>query len=543
MGNEKSHRRNSGCGLTPGRHVFIIAGLLMIMGVQTVMSQTITVDYSSQTGTPKYRASGFIYGLSEDGTQPPQNLQGDIKVKYFRAGGAQLGCPNGGYVNGDYARRWNSVKAYYARAKAIGATLILLCHDLWGVDLVCSVPRYPGDNGNWTEYANFMNQVLNDAKAAGMTGTDVQWDIWNEPDCCGFWDPNRSQSQYLEMWKRGFQMIRSALPNAVIVGPSTSGQPNTGWAWFNTYLDYIKSNNVIPNIMCWHDLGGGDPYAHLNTLKGMLSSRGISVQDYQVNEYGGTSDQGPADSAWYIARLERGSIAGARANWGMYGGLYDTQGELVVNSGGYKPLGAWWVYKRYADMTGTLVSVTGAASIDGVASSDAGANKSIILLGSHGTSGNVTVTARNLPSYLTQTGQVRAIVERMPQTNGSPVTAPTVVSDQIVSVSGNQVNVTISWSSAEDAYAITLSSTGSVVTPVPTAVPTAVPTPQTNLGDVNSSGSIDIVDALLIAQYYVGLAPQGFNAANADVTRDGSIDIVDALRIAQCYVGLASCSF
>ncbi len=78
-------------------------------------------------------------------------------------------------------------------------------------------------------------------------------------------------------------------------------------------------------------------------------------------------------------------------------------------------------------------------------------------------------------------------------------------------------------------------------TTAPTAVPTALPTatPSTGLlGDVNSNGTIDIVDALLTAQYYVGLNPTGFNTANADVTRDGNIDIVDALRIAQYYVGL-----
>ncbi len=83
-------------------------------------------------------------------------------------------------------------------------------------------------------------------------------------------------------------------------------------------------------------------------------------------------------------------------------------------------------------------------------------------------------------------------------------------------------------------------------TPAPTAVPTATPTvgptnpPTGTLGDVNASGTIDIVDALLTAQYYVGLAPASFVAANADVNCDGSVDIIDALRIAQYYVGLVT---
>jgi len=50
-------------------------------------------------------------------------------------------------------------------------------------------------------------------------------------------------------------------------------------------------------------------------------------------------------------------------------------------------------------------------------------------------------------------------------------------------------------------------------------------------GDVNSSDGINIVDALLIAQYYVGLDPVNFDQNAADVNDDGSINIVDALLI------------
>ncbi|MBN2444934.1 MAG: hypothetical protein JXJ04_26505, partial [Spirochaetales bacterium] len=49
----------------------------------------------------------------------------------------------------------------------------------------------------------------------------------------------------------------------------------------------------------------------------------------------------------------------------------------------------------------------------------------------------------------------------------------------------------------------------------------------------------DIVDALLIAQHYVGLSPI-INTAVADVDCNGSIDIVDAMLVAQYYVGIIS---
>jgi hypothetical protein len=63
------------------------------------------------------------------------------------------------------------------------------------------------------------------------------------------------------------------------------------------------------------------------------------------------------------------------------------------------------------------------------------------------------------------------------------------------------------------------------------------------VGDVNESGTIDIVDALLVARYSVGIQLSNFNSAYADVDRNGSVNIVDALYIAQCYVGLRTCNF
>lgn len=57
-------------------------------------------------------------------------------------------------------------------------------------------------------------------------------------------------------------------------------------------------------------------------------------------------------------------------------------------------------------------------------------------------------------------------------------------------------------------------------------------------GDVNLNGSVDIIDALMIAQYAVGSIPEGFNVLVADVDNNGNINIVDALMVAQYYVGI-----
>jgi beta-glucosidase len=75
-------------------------------------------------------------------------------------------------------------------------------------------------------------------------------------------------------------------------------------------------------------------------------------------------------------------------------------------------------------------------------------------------------------------------------------------------------------------------------TPPPTTVPTQPPSDTP--GDVNNNGTIDIVDALLVAQFYVGLDPSNFDSSKADANCNGSIDIMDALLIAKYYIGLIS---
>ena len=60
---------------------------------------------SSAQGAPTYLASGFIYGIAQDGSQPPNTMLTGIQVKGLRVGGAQTGCPP------NYTTRFNAVKA------------------------------------------------------------------------------------------------------------------------------------------------------------------------------------------------------------------------------------------------------------------------------------------------------------------------------------------------------------------------------------------------------------------------------------------------
>jgi hypothetical protein len=88
---------------------------------------------------------------------------------------------------------------------------------------------------------------------------------------------------------------------------------------------------------------------------------------------------------------------------------------------------------------------------------DSAARKSIAVLGARasGAEGTVAVRYNNMPAFLASSGSVNVLIERMPSTNAL-VSAPTVVANTRVTVTGGTFAVTINWTNFNDAYAITL---------------------------------------------------------------------------------------
>ncbi|GAA0412425.1 RICIN domain-containing protein [Microbispora corallina] len=463
----------------------LAAASVVAAGPAQAADQSISVNFSVAGSAPTYRASGWIYGMTENAANPPDHFFTDVKYRYMRAGGAQLDSP-GGWVSGKYDRRWNATRAQLLRTRSLGGQFVLLVHDLWGADGY-PISRFPGDNGDWTDYDNFLTRLINDVQASGAP---VMWDIWNEPNITLFW--NRPQSQYFEMWHRAYQRIRSAFPSHLIVGPSLAGVPSTS-GWWTQYLDYVKANNVVPDIVSWHSLPG-DPVSNVATANTTLDSRGIAhPRPYQINEYGASNEQNPADGAWYIARLERAGADGLRANWASGGNLHNDLASLLVHdsSGNYQPKGEWWVYRFYGSQTGQIASVTPSSNYDAFATKATGNAK--VLVGGGTTTGNVAVNLQRLDttSGVVQNNQVRVLVERIPYNNGGAVQGPVTVQDTTVTLSGNATTVNLPHTAIDDTYTIT-------VLPPSGGTPSPTPTPSAStsaLRNVNANRCLDVPNA------------------------------------------------
>lgn len=176
-------------------------------------SITAVLDLSIQQGAPQQLASGVLYGIPDTPNQIPDNFYTEPKLKYFRAGGAQLfGKGQRGWHWNEYTARFQSTLSNYQTARKYGGEFQILPHDIWGTDTVNSSTVWPGDGGDWKSYDAFLDRLIADIKANNMV-PGLKVDIWNEPDGSLFW--NRPMSQWLELWRRTCLKFRYVSAQAI----------------------------------------------------------------------------------------------------------------------------------------------------------------------------------------------------------------------------------------------------------------------------------------------------------------------------------------
>lgn len=501
-----------------GRRLLLGVALLVATATTTDLahaspttSQSVTVDLSTTTGPATGVGSGFLYGLNQDGSGPSDNLLAPLRPTSGRGGGARLA--GGGWI-GDGMRAGSGYQARIASALgqarrlttgSYHASYDLLVSDLFGADTTQpSNTVYPCTNGDCSNWISFIDQVVGDVKASGLT---VNFDIWNEPDGPAFWAPGVNTTQYFAMWDSAVREIRRLDPGAAVVGPSLSG-----WQYANLgpFLDHVKSANTVPNILNWHF--SGNPIADAQTANSMLSARGISGVKLSINEYIFSNQQNAGYQAWYLAQLAKSGISNAdHAIWTdcCVAGTLDS--TLVPDgSGSLQPTGQWWVYRDYAQVTGQLVAVNdNGGSTDAVASEDATSSRAAILLGdSSGNTGNLSLTVNGLTArpWLSGLAGTQVTVQRIPDQN--PLSAPLTVTSEVVPANTSTVTIPVTWQASNDAYFVTLTPASSAVTIVDGATTSGTDyfSYGANWGQTN--GVADMYDGTANWSYVVGSVAQ-----------------------------------
>ncbi|KAH7379554.1 glycoside hydrolase superfamily [Pyrenochaeta sp. MPI-SDFR-AT-0127] len=424
---------------------------------------TATVSLASPSGTPSQLASGFIYGIPDNGTSVstaiPDNFYRDFGFKACRAGGAQLGVPNRGWAYGEqeYVGRWASTLSNYRTSRKFGAEFIVLVHDLWGADgLDANGLPYPGDNGDWSLYERFTDRLISDMQSNGMID-GVILDIWNEPDGTNFW--NRPYTQYLDYYVRAHNKFRARLSGMRVSGPSLAGHPSTTNPFWTQWFARISQQNTIPDIYSWHSLSNeADPQRDLVTFNNFRAQYNTPVRPIDINEYGTPSEQSAATSVWYMARFERTNIRGLRANWASASDLHDYMANVLGKNGQtYFPNGDYQAYKYYAAMSGTRVATSGSADnlFDVFATKGTGIGSVKILAGNRRNLNTYDITITGLTSVgLPASGTVKIRTRRFNWTGQyQPVTTVSDLGIVEHSYTNNAVTFWVTPDTIETAYA------------------------------------------------------------------------------------------
>jgi hypothetical protein len=439
----------------------LAVGLLAPAG-KAVAAETMNVNLASTTGTATGVGEGFLYGVSQDGTQPPDQYLQPLGITAFRGGGHV----SGGWIGDNYTNGSGTqadVNTVIAQARRLTqspyhAQYQVILSDIFGADGgQPSNTTYPCTNGNCSNWTTFVADVVGELQA---TGLPFAYDIWNEPDISIFWPGGAQTSQYYQMWQSAYREIRSVAPNATVVGPDFAYTPQQNQGEWQGFLSNAKSSGTMPNEITNHEEGDGDdPVADSSAIESDISAAGISPAPLlSANEYQPSDRQTAGVTAWYLARFAQSHYANAmRGNW-VCCLTPNLAGVLTNVNGTYQPNGNWWAMRAYADMTGSLVSTSGQVGSTAIsASEDSSAKRSVTIIGDdNGYTGSASVTYSGLSSvpWLASNGSVNVTVDRIP--DQYPLSAPQVVYNQNVSVSSGSITVPFTFQASHDAFAIYL---------------------------------------------------------------------------------------
>jgi len=395
-------------------------------------ASNLTVDCGSTIREVTHCASGSLYGITETKPADISQFVAPLKPSVFTnpaLAGSQNQQPIGAAI--PVAGRLTNTT---------GKVMIRLA-DIY--------PKWPYAFTNMNDWISKVSNVINQKKASGYSDF-YGYEIWNEPD--GTW--TSTSVNFNDMWLQTYKLIRSLDPKAQIIGPSYSYYNHNR---MNTFLSFCKTNNCLPDVICWHELGGSKNIPNnIKDLKAIENTLGIAEKKISINEYCDSdhyAEGQPGASAPFIAKFERNKVDSACISW-WWTSAPGRLGSLMA-SDTQKGAG-WWFYKWYGDMTGNMVNVTpsndNSNEVDGSACVDSSAKYISTLLGGVN-DGTISVNIKNIPSFIGSTATVK--VEKVDwKSKDTPVNGVNVVSVNNVNVSNRTISVSIPNTNNTSGYRI-----------------------------------------------------------------------------------------
>jgi hypothetical protein len=111
-------------------------------------------------------------------------------------------------------------------------------------------PNFPYQWVNWNDWLAKVDTMVRARLNATSVTNIVGWELWNEPDWT--WNTGAAGS-FNDGWVRTFRAVRALDTTTPIVGPSTAYYSRS---WMSSFLTNAKATGTLPDIICWHELGG-----------------------------------------------------------------------------------------------------------------------------------------------------------------------------------------------------------------------------------------------------------------------------------------------
>lgn len=334
---------------------FITVLNLAAEGIPYLFRPTLEVDAAVSMGEISSRASGFLYGIAQDGVPDAAMVESiDISsVSQKVIDGLQH--PIGDV---DEAAKMLDSCDYIT-------VYLQDCFDTWyycwqEIEELRESGKYdckkfvenrfhPLVTESITKLRdkNYADRLVicpyNEADNAVWFGTPSEDGTWIMFD-------DAAKLRFYEAWKETFNLIHSLYPDAVIGGP--------GYCEYDSYeiehfLKYCRDNNCLPDIMIYHELGEKSSLFwqdHVDDYRAIEKNLGIDELPIIITEYGTMYECGaPADMLKYVTCIEKSGVYANAAYWRLANNLCDTAADN--NS----PNSNWWLFRWYADMEGSLL--------------------------------------------------------------------------------------------------------------------------------------------------------------------------------------------
>ncbi len=327
----------------------------LFQSVPIAGAPTLKIDASKPVGEITTKATGFLYGLAEEGV-PSKAMTDSLDISSVSAkvpGGMQ-------HPTGD--------------AHSVASQLtdcdyrVVYLQDAFDTWYYCHAEIMEMRKNGTYDWRNFLYErylPIVKEKVEFIEGQeyadDIVYCIFNECDNA-IWFGNYvdgnvhyddiGKANFYEAWKITYDYVKAIAPDAKIGGP---GFYDYDTAKITGFMEYCAENDCVPQIMIYHELNQWsipDWETHVEDYRRIENELGVTPLDIIVTEYGTMEDCGnPARMVHYIKAIENTGTWAHMAFWRLANNLNDTCADDNT------PNSNWWLYRKYAEMSGQRLEV------------------------------------------------------------------------------------------------------------------------------------------------------------------------------------------